>query len=113
MCRLCERGVVITCVPGTAPVGKRVYFYQDHIVEEKTEREREMEKGLPCMCSLQNITQPIYSGDSLQMFGFVLFIFNVYQLLISAVHCPQFGASWISRFLYEHPVSASLTPDAS
>lgn len=34
----CERDVVITCVPGTAPVGKRVYFYRHHIVKEKTER---------------------------------------------------------------------------
>lgn len=33
MCRFCEKGV-ITCVPVTAPVGKRVYFYQHHIAKE-------------------------------------------------------------------------------
>lgn len=36
----CERGVVITCAPGTAPVGKQVYFYR-----EGEEREREIGKG--------------------------------------------------------------------
>lgn len=34
MCRFRERGVVITCVPVTAPVGKQVYFYQCHIAKE-------------------------------------------------------------------------------
>lgn len=64
----CERGVVITYVPGTAPVGKQVYFYHDHIVKEKTGRNG---KRLSSHLYLQDITQSnmlCYSADSLQMY---------------------------------------------
>lgn len=49
MCRFSERGVVITCVPVTVPVGKQVYFYQHRIAKEMQGRRRKrgVEMGLP------------------------------------------------------------------
>lgn len=49
MCRFSERGVVITCVPVTVPVGKRVYFYQRRIAKEMRGRrgKRGVEMVLP------------------------------------------------------------------
>lgn len=67
MCRLCERGVVITCVPGTALVGKQVYFYQEHIVEKM---ERERKAFLECVAC--RISRNLFIV-LIQMFGFVCF----------------------------------------